>query len=191
MFNLDKKYISENVETGGTTINKSGCYDVVISEAKIWKSENSKSESLNIKFNDLTTNKKAWLSLFYKGRNGQDIEFNTRHITHLAYLLNVNPEADNGGNINAFKDKTIGVFLVVKAVDLDNGGQGYEFSLQGFYDPRTRLTAKEKSENLPAEIYNKFVERFKDAEEIELNSNSNKNTSDEGFFPVNNDDIPF
>lgn len=193
MFNYDKKYVSEDVPTGGTTINVNGCYECLITEAKIWKSDTSQSESLNLKIKDAKTDKKAWLNLFYKKKNGEDIDFNLRHLSHLVYLLGLKPDVDNNGFINSWANKAIGIFLTVKATTLNNGNQGYEFSLQGFYDPNTKLTAKEKSENLPPETYKKMKERFANAEPVELTSttSSNYNSVDDGFFPVNNDDIPF
>lgn len=193
MFNYDKKYVSEDVPTGGTTINVNGCYECLITEAKIWKSDTSQSESLNLKIKDAKTDKKAWLNLFYKKKNGEDIDFNLRHLSHLVYLLGLTPDVDNAGIINSWTNKAIGIFLTVKATTLNNGNQGYEFSLQGFYDPNTKLTAKEKSENLPPETYKKMKERFANAEPVELTSTTSSSDSsvDDGFFPVNNDDIPF
>ena len=196
MFEFDNKYLSEEVSTGGTTINKDDCYECVITEAKIWKSDNSNSESLNLKIKDAKTEKKAWINLFYKKKNGEDIDFNLRHLSHLTYLIGVKPAPDNAGIINAWTNKSIGVFLTVKATTLNNGNQGYEFSLQGFYDANTKLTAKEKSENLPPETYKKMKERFANAEPVELTSTNNSNSfnnssNDDGFFPIDNDDIPF
>lgn len=193
MFNYDKKFISEDVPTGGTTINVNGCYECLITEAKIWKSDTSQSESLNLKIKDAKTDKKAWLNLFYKKKNGEDIDFNLRHLSHLVYLLGLTPDVDNNGFINSWTNKAIGIFLTVKATTLNNGNQGYEFSLQGFYDPNTKLTAKEKSENLPPETYKKMKERFANSEPVELTSTTSSSNSsvDDGFFPVNNDDIPF
>lgn len=196
MFNYDKKYVNEEIPTGGTTINTDGCYRCIITEAKIWRSDTNNSESLNLKIKDIETEKKAWLNLFYKKKNGEDIDFNLRHLSHLTYLLGVKPEPDNSGVINAWTNKTIGVFLTVKATTLNNGNQGYEFSLQGFFDPNNKLTAKEKSENLPPETYKKFKERFANAEPVELTSTNNSNnfnnsSNDDGFFPIDNDDIPF
>lgn len=195
MFNYDKKYLSEEVSTGGTTINVDGCYECFITEAKIRKSEKSDSEILNLKIIDAKTEKKAWLNIPYKKKNGEDIDFNLRHLSHLTYLLGVKPEADNNGFINAWTNKVIGIFLTVQATTLNNGNQGYNFNLQGFYDPNNKLTAKEKSENLQPETYKKFKERFANSEPVELNSTNNSNnfnnTNDNGFFPINNDDIPF
>lgn len=44
MFEFDNKYLSEEVSTGGTTINTNGCYECVITEAKIRKAVQTKSE---------------------------------------------------------------------------------------------------------------------------------------------------
>lgn len=59
-------------------------------------------------------------------------------------MIGVKPAPDNEGIINAWTNKSIGVFLTVKAKALDNGNMGYEFNIRGFYDPNTKLTAKEK-----------------------------------------------
>lgn len=195
MFEFDNKYLKEEIPTGGTTINTNGCYECVITEAKFRKALQTQSEFLNLQIKDNKTNKKAWTSICYKDSKGEDVDFALRNLSHLTYLIGVNPQPDNNGIINAWINKSIGVFLTVKAKTLDNGNMGYEFNIRGFYDANTKLTAKEKSENLPPETYKKMKERFANAEPVELSStgksNSFDNSNDDGFFPVNNDDIPF
>lgn len=198
MFNFNKNYLNEEIPTGGNTINQNGCYEVIIDEAKIRTYDKTYSESLNLKLYDEKTNKKCWLNLFYKNRDGEDIKFNNKHISHLVYLLQIKPELDSGGNIPGFINKRIGIFLSVETETLKNGKECYKFNLQGFYDPINKLTSKEKIEKLQGEVYNNFKERYKDSPVVELNKNKVCNTNDinndediNSFFPVDNNDLPF
>ena len=193
MFNTNKDYLNEDVQVGGSVINKSGCYEMMITDANIFKSKTSQSEALNLSFMDTETEKKAWKGLFYKNKNGEDVKFVIRNLTHLEHLLNVNPVADKDGNIPVFVNKIIGVFLEVKGEINYKDEPAYEFNVVGFYDPSTKQTAKEKINNSPAEAYYKAVEKYKDAEEVVLPKLDSQKPLDniEGFYDVSNDDLPF
>ena len=189
MFVVNNDFLNEEVGGVSTHINKSGCYEVVITDAVIKTYQNSRAESLNLSVETME-GQKAWINLFYKKKDGTDVPFNLRHITHLTFLSSVNPTADKDGKIKAFVDKVVGIFLEVKTTELKDGGTGYDYNLIGFYNPSTKQTAKEMTDKLPAEVYGKYVEKFKDAQEVIL-SKQPKQTSMEGFYVVNDNDIPF
>lgn len=191
MFNTNKDYLNEEVQVGGSVINKSGCYEVIITDANIFRSNTSQSEALNLTFIDTETEKKAWKGLFYKNKSGEDVKYVLRNITHLIHLLNVNPTEDKNGNIKEFKDKIIGVILEVKGEINYKNEPAYNFNVVGFYDPSTKQTAKEKNNKEKAETYYKALEKYKDAEEVELPKVEKSIDDIQGFYTVSNDDIPF
>lgn len=193
MFNLNKDYLQEDVQVGGSVINKSGCYEMLITDANYFISNSSQSEAMNLTFLDTETERKAWKGLFYKNKNGEEVKFVTRNLNHLVELLKVNPTADKDNKIPSLVNKIIGVILEVKGEINYKGEPAYDFNVVGFYDPSTKQTAKEKINNEKAEAYYKAVEKYKDAEEVVLPKLDSQKPLDniEGFYDVSNDDLPF
>ena len=198
MFTINDDYNKEELKMG-SPIRKSGVYTMKCTRAKIYKSANTSAESLGLTFED-KDGQKAWFSIWYKNKDGEDVEFATRHINHLLALCDINKNNmnwDKEGNIVSLKDKFVGVIVEVnKGTDYkDNTKEVYEYTLQGFYDYKTNQTVKEKRDNAPAVIVNKCIERYQNAPEIVLNNNagSNNNTNDLGMGATfnNDDELPF
>lgn len=198
MFTINDDYNKEELKMG-SPIRKSGVYTMKCTRAKIYKSANTSAESLGLTFED-KDGQKAWFSIWYKNKDGEDVEFATRHINHLLSLCDINKNNmnwDKEGNIVSLKDKFVGVIVEVnKGTDYkDNSKEVYEYTLQGFYDYKTNQTVKEKRDNAPAVIVNKCIERYQNAQEVVLNNNtgSNNNTNDLGMNATfnNDDDLPF
>lgn len=196
MFQMNKDYIGEDVESI-EYIKKSGCYEVVIEKAEQLNGYNSKSEGIALNFSD-SESRRGNLRMYYTNRDGLPVEFNQRHLSHLCYLLNQNallPGQDK--QIASLIGKIIGVVIEVNVRDyqVDNNGTkerryAYDYILKSFYDSQTKQTSKEKLENRPAEIYNSCLQRYENAVEIEL-PKSEKLEDAEGFYQINNADIPF
>lgn len=199
MFTINDDYNNEKLNFG-SAIRKSGVYVMKCTRAKIYKSANTSSESLGLTFED-KDGQKAWFNIWYKNKNGEDVKFATRHINHLLTLCNINIDNmnwDKDGNIISLIGKFVGIILEVnKGTDYnDSSKEVYEYRLQGFYDYKTNLTVKEKRDNVPAVIVNKYVEKYQNAEEVILNNNnstSNNNTNDLGMGATfnNDDELPF
>lgn len=199
MFTINDDYNKEELKMG-SPIRKSGVYTMKCTRAKIYKSANTSAESLGLTFED-KDGQKAWFSIWYKNKDGEDVEFATRHINHLLSLCDINKNNmnwDKEGNIVSLKDKFVGVIVEVnKGTDYkDNTKEVYEYSLQGFYDYKTNQTVKEKRDNAPAVIVNKCIERYQNAQEVVLNNNTgsnNNNTNDLGMGATfnNDDELPF
>lgn len=199
MFTINDDYNNEELSLSGA-IRKSGVYTMKCTRAKIYKSANTGAESLGLTFED-KDGQKAWFSVWYKDKNGKDVEFATRHINHLLSLCDINKNNmnwDKEGNIVSLKDKFVGVIVEVnKGTDYkDSTKEVYEYRLQGFYDYKTNQTVKEKRDNAPAVIVNKCIERYQDAQEVVLNNSggsNNNNANDLGMNATfnNNDDLPF
>lgn len=200
MFNLDKKYLQEDMSSGGTAVNKDGCYEVEITKFKIMESTQTMSEWASINF--LTEEgKKAWISIFYKDSNGNDLKFNLKTLTHLTYLLGLgNVTTDNENNVPAYIGTKMGVILKVSTKENQQDGKlGYDYKLLNIYDLQTKQTAYEKANGKGAETYSKFLKSFENAPEITLeqsnNNNQSSNNDNFGFgndaFPLNDSDIPF
>ena len=91
MFEYNSEYLNQGIGTGGTYINQSGVYEMAISEAYLLKMQNTYSEALILELEDLEE-KKAKVNIWYKNKNGEKVEFQEKHITHLMYLLSINPK---------------------------------------------------------------------------------------------------
>lgn len=199
MFTINDDYNNEELNTS-KAIRKSGVYTMKCTRANIYKSTDTSAESLGLTFED-KNEQKAWFSIWYKNKNGEDVEFSTRHINHLLALCGINKNNlnwDKDGNIVSLIGKFVGIILEVnKGTDYkDKTKEVYEYRLQGFYDYKTNQTIKEKRDNAPAVIVNKYVEKYQNAEEITLNNNngtSNNNANDLGMGATfnNDDELPF
>lgn len=196
MFNLDSKFLDEDMSNGGVAINKDGCYEVEISKFQIMNGRNTRSEWASINF-ITEEGKKAWVSIFYKDSKGNDLNFNLKVLTHLAYLLNIgNTMPDNESNIQAYVGKKLGVILKVSTKENQDGKMGYDYKLLNIYDLQTKQTAYEKHNNLSADTYTKNLKAFENAKEVTLeqsssNNNNNSFNQDVDMWQVNDEDIPF
>lgn len=194
MFKLDNKFIKEDVPSGGSTINRNGCYEGVIEKFSVYKADGkfSQSEAVNLTVVD-DEGKKAWFSLWYKKKDGTDVEFNLRHLNHLCYLVGINaPKPANDGTVPEFIGKRIGFAITVDVEEVDKDKLGYKYNLVGFYDSETKQTAKEKSESTNPDFWVKQGQRFLNAEEVSLSLYKKKDTTTpDGFFPMDNSDVPF
>ena len=199
MFTINDDYNNEELNTS-RAIRKSGVYTMKCTRAKIYKSKDTNSESLSLTFED-KNEQKAWFSIWYKSKDGEDVEFATRHINHLLALCDINENNmnwDEDGNIISLIGKFVGVILEVsKETDYkDSTKEVYEYRLQGFYDYKTNKTIKEKRDNTPAVIVNKYVEKYQNAQEVVLNNNAssnNNNANDLGMGATlnNYNELPF
>ena len=199
MFTINDDYNNEELNTS-RAIRKSGVYTMKCTRAKIYKSKDTNSESLSLTFED-KNEQKSWFSIWYKSKDGEDVEFATRHINHLLALCDINENNmnwDKDGNIISLIGKFVGVILEVsKGTDYkDSTKEVYEYRLQGFYDYKTNKTIKEKRDNTPAVIVNKYIEKYQNAQEVVLNNNNssnNNNSNDLGMDATlnNYNELPF
>lgn len=199
MFTVNDNYNNEEVKIS-RAIRKSGVYTMKCTRAKIFKSPDTNAESLGLTFED-KDGQKAWFSIWYKNKDGEDVEFATRYVNHLLALCDININNmnwDKDGNIISLIGKFVGIILEVnKGTDYkDSTKEVYEYRLQGFYDYKTNQTIKEKRDNAPALIVNKMIERYQNAEEVVLNNNAgsnNNNSNDLGMDATlnNYNELPF
>lgn len=205
MFNFNKEYLNQGIGTGGGYIKESGCYEMAITEAYLLKIQDKISEALVLEFEDIEE-KKAKINIWYKDKNGDSVEFQEKHISHLIYLLGVNPELAQRTSINsekkreeipAFKDKMIGVILEFKGTEKYNGNDGkeysrYNYNLKGFYDVSTKQTADEKNENKEVKSYYYWLERFlKENKEPVKKEVAQNNTKMSDEDDLDDEDFPF
>lgn len=172
MWSYRKEDLQKDISAGGDYICKNGCYKCKIEGAEHLILDSSNSEAIILHL--LTEEgQKARLSIFYKDKKGNEIDFNIAHLNQLLYLTknkieNINPVAvvENGKQklkIKALEDKNIGVFI---EVGLSKDGKNFEYNLKGFFETGTLKIAREIVEQLPAEKYAAFQEKYKDAVEI-------------------------
>ena len=112
-----------------------------------------------------------------------------RHINHLMYLLGIdNLKEGQDKLVPALMGKKIGAIIKVGKRDGDER-EFYQYTLQGFFDPDTKMTAKEKSQNLKAEVIDKAIASYKNEKDVILNESKKEDVS--GFYPVSDEEIPF
>lgn len=172
MWTYRKEDLEKELSTGGDYISKNGCYKCKIEGAEQLVLDTSNSEAIILHL--LTEEgQKARLSIFYKDKKGNELDFNITHLTQLLYLTKNKMEnmktvavVENGKQklkIKAFEDKNIGVFI---EVGLNKDGKNFEYNLKGFFETGTLKTAKEIIGQLPANKYTEFQEKYKEAVEV-------------------------
>lgn len=172
MWTTNKDDLNKDIK-GGTMINKNGCYDCKITKAYIVSGINgSQSEGLNLSFEN-RDREKMFIFISYKDKNGCELDFNIKHLSHLEYLTKLTTEQiynnrkseqiNNQSRITfpLLENKYIGVIVEVKAKE-----GGYEYLLKGFYDIKTKKSVAELSKNEEAKALNYWLDKFKDAEEV-------------------------
>ena len=214
MFNYKDDFLDEEIGNGTQKIMKSGCYNVTIEKTGVLRSEKSKSETLilNLKTDE---NENAKILLCYKEKNGNDVDFNNKHISHLIYLLGVNTamikEVKNEkGKIHypVLENKEIGIFLSFKGMRTYTGTDGNEYedteyNFRGFYNPVTFRTAKETKDNVNGTMIDTWTKNFETENRIrekkEQEKSEYKKQNDEFTENIQNsenedpllDDFPF
>lgn len=200
MFTVDNKYKNEEVNSS-SVIKRSGLYVMKCTKAKIFKSQRSSSECLNLTFED-ENGQKAWFGLWYKNKDGEDVEFVTRFINHFMGLTGINERNlnwDKDGNVVSFLNKYTGIVLEVGKIIDQKGKEQYDYQLKCFYDFKTKKTLKEITENTQPEVIKKFEEKYKDSQDVVLrnfstgdrNNNSNDGYKDMGMTETFDTDLPF
>jgi hydroxymethylpyrimidine pyrophosphatase-like HAD family hydrolase len=212
MFNYDQKFSQEEISSGASRIKESGCYIVTIEFAELFKNTNTKSEAINL--NIVTEEEeKARLSIFYKDKNGANVDFNNKHLTHLVDLLKLNPlslqpvkNQDDKLHIPVLENKIVGVFLTYEGMKTATGTDGKEYenaqyNLRGFFDPATRRTIKEINDNVACSMFQKWEHNFekensireRKEEEAQHYSKTKYGTETESNAEdtIDDDDFPF
>ena len=171
MFNYKEDFLDEEIGSGTQKIMGSGCYEVTIEKTGVLRNENSKSETLilNMKTED---NRTAKILLCYKDKKGNNVDFNNKHITHLIYLLGINPDMvkevkNEEGKLRypILENKEIGIFLSFKGMRTYTGTDGNEYedteyNFRGFYNPVTFRTAKETKDNVNGTMIDTWTKNF-------------------------------
>lgn len=172
MWSYRKEDLQKDISAGGDYISKNGCYKCKIEGAEHLVLDTSNSEAI-ILYLLTEEGQKARLSIFYKDKKGNEIDFNIIHLNQLLYLTKNKMEnmktvavVENGKQklkIKALEDKNIGIFI---EVGLSKDGKNFEYNLKGFFESGTLKIAREIVDQLPAEKYADFQEKYKDAVEI-------------------------
>lgn len=140
--------------SGKVRVTRSGAYVFTIKEAYINKTTNSFSTACTLELENETH--KVKLSIWFKGKNGDILQYNQKKLNRLMYLCKLKAEdlkvevkkvKDYQGNdierhfLPAFVGKKTGVFLKVSP---PHAGQKYpSYNIVDFYDPITQKTCDE------------------------------------------------
>ena len=213
MFTYNAEYMNEGVKIGGGVIAKNGAYNLTIKKAKLLTSLKSKAEGIELSLEN-EENEKLKVNFFYKSKDGESVIYGERLINHLIYLGQVkNPTAfkretlPNGSTeeiLTSFENVKIGAFIEYKGCEVEEvNGKEYKrrkYTIHGFYDVKTKRTAKEVKENSQAleyEVAKKKLEekweKVKDSiEEVkEVKKAKNTKVEVENQSNENEEEFPF
>ena len=185
MFNYKEDFLDEEIGSGTQKIMKSGCYNATIEKTGVLRSKESKSETLILNFKT-DENENAKILLCYKDKSGNDVDFNNKHLSHLIYLLGINPalvkEVKNEeGKLHypILENKEIGIFLSFKGMRTYTGTDGNEYedaeyNFRGFYNPVTFRTAKETKDSVNGTMIDTWTKNFETENRIRENKKNEK-----------------
>ena len=185
MFNYKEDFLDEEIGSGTQKIMKSGCYNATIEKTGVLRSKESKSETLILNFKT-DENENAKILLCYKDKSGNDVDFNNKHLSHLIYLLGINPalvkEVKNEeGKLHypILENKEIGIFLSFKGMRTYTGTDGNEYedteyNFRGFFHVITGKTAKETKSNSEPIMYDTWQTNFETENRIRENKKNEK-----------------
>ena len=185
MFNYKEDFLDEEIGSGTQKIMKSGCYNATIEKTGVLRSKESKSETLILNFKT-DENENAKILLCYKDKSGNDVDFNNKHLSHLIYLLGINPalvkEVKNEeGKLHypILENKEMGIFLSFKGMRTYTGTDGNEYedteyNFRGFFHVITGKTAKETKSNSEPIMYDTWQTNFETENRIRENKKNEK-----------------
>lgn len=179
----------EKETTGGTYLEKSGCYIANIEKFELSKSSGG-CDQATITFG--IDGAKTTVFHIFGDKNGKNLDWKVRHLNHMLYLLKLTNIKDP----SLLKDKEIGVFLKAK---LSQDKKYINFDLEGFFHPIQRKTAKElsqKENNLEVErMEDKYSKENHLVKENNYNGGSNHEQQNiekyNGGNTESNDEFPF
>lgn len=213
MFTYNSEYMNDGVKIGGGVITKNGAYNLTIKKAKLLTSLKSKAEGIELSF-ETEEDERIKVNFFYKNKEGDSIVYGERLVNHLIFLGQIkNPtafkrEVLQSGSVEevltSFENVKIGVFIEYKGCEVEEAnGKEYrkhKYLIHGFYDIKTKRTAKEVKENSQAleyEVAKKKLEekweKVKDTiEEVkEVKKNKNTKVEVENQSNETEEDFPF
>lgn len=182
MWDYKKEDLQEEVKIGGDFINQSGCYSMNIDDIEDKETRNGAKQVVF----KLSTEEGAKVNIFYiyAKINGEMIDFKVRHLNQLCGLLKITPD-----KLENMKNKQIGVFLKAKGTSQD--GKFINWDIDGFYDIKTKGTAKELNDKSGiGDTYSKFEEKYDKESPVETNYSSG-NISNDVKEDDSSDDFPF
>lgn len=187
-----------------TRVNQSGAYVFTIKEAYINKTTNSFSTACTLELENETH--KAKLSIWFKNKNGDTLEYNRKKLNRLMYLCKLKAEdlkvdvkkvKDYQGNdidrqfLPAFVGKEIGVFLQVTPPRADQ--QFPNFNIDDFFAPKTKQTCDEiLGKEKGTAKYDFYTEKYaQDAPVKTGTATPRKTTTAPETAELGDDDFPF
>ena len=188
LWDYDENDLLEDT-TSGNYISKSGCYDMQIESAELINSTESKAQAIVLILSNDT--EKARVSLWFRGKNGETVDFVKRLLNHVCFLAKTKASdleiktmtEDNKRRVVIPKlaNKSIGAFIKVKVNDQGN----YDHILEGVYEPKSKKTAKEIKENSSDCIkYKQMYKKYNGAtEEKQVNSKVEQSDFMDDEFP--------
>ena len=176
-WNYNAEDLNEEISTGGTYLEKSGCYKAKIVSIEEKKTTNG-AEQVVFKFD--VDGKETTVYHTFTKVDGTTIDFKIRHLNHLLYLNKLTDPA----KLKKIEGKEVGVMLKAK---LSQDGKYINFDIDGFYHLGTVKTAKELKDNLPAKTVAEMAAKYEKEEPLKRNNGdtgtTNVNTSSDQEFP--------
>lgn len=203
MWTYNEKHLREK-KVPGVAIRESGCYTCKIEKAELLKSTTNKSEGVALYLRAVDEEKIARITLFYKSRKGVELDFISKELNQLAYLLkikheNMKSEPNEEGKeiFPMLENRTIGVFLsylgTKEKIDETTGEINYfeNYIVKGFYHSKSKKTTQEIIEKVEVpETFEKFEKTFnlenknrEKREKEERKTDRIQNTMEDEYFP--------
>lgn len=148
MWNYNQEDIKKET-AGGSGLNKSGCYVCKIKDIELKNTTNGAKQAI---FKLDADGAETTVFFIYSNKAGEDTDFKVRILNHICFLLKTQPK-----NFLNIKDKTLGFMLKAK---LSEDKKFINFDIEGVYDAVSLKTAREVTENLKAETYDKISEKY-------------------------------
>ena len=189
MFTYNQQQAAE-LSTGGNYISETGGYVLKISRAQFVGAQNSKASFLELDFESQDGKQLNYISICYCKKDGSPNDYGNQIIQSIMCITGIQSLSlvQNGDKYECpeLVGKVIGGAFQKVLYTKNSGGEGYKFDLKLPYDPKTKMTAKEKITGQFTGESEKYLSTLKDKDDRNQSSSS---PASNGYTPA--DDFDF
>ena len=190
MFTYNQQQASE-LSTGGNYVSESGGYIVKVTRAQFVGATNSKASFLELDFETNDGKQLNYVSICYCKKDGTPNDYGNQVIQAIMCITGLQNLSmiQNGDKYECpeLKGKYLGGVFQKVLYTKNNGSEGYKFELKIPYEPKTKLTAKEKIAGVAPSEVDKYLESLKDRDD----RNKSGSPSNQGYEQPPVDDFDF
>ncbi|KAE9535314.1 hypothetical protein ACWIUH_06690 [Ursidibacter arcticus] len=169
---MDFSYNENEALQGGASgyITQTGAYVVKITMAK-WTVSQSGAEALELSIETENSEKLDYLSIYYRGKDGNVIDFGRNMIQSLMGCTGVKKlsrqPTENALIAPELIGKSVGLCLQKHLYTKQDGSDGFYFKIIQVYSAKSGLTLSEHKNNEPAKRVAYLISTMKDKDERE------------------------